>query len=122
MEPQQPGLYIGPVFVSLPDEIDITNCECVGAELRAAARPGVTMVIADGSQTTFCDSSGLRQLLDAHQHADANQTELRVICSDSGLLRVMHLMGLDNLLHVYPDYGAALACGSLRRKTIPDLG
>jgi anti-anti-sigma regulatory factor len=57
------------VIVPLPAEIDIANAEDVGQQLRAAFAPGVTVVIADLGSTTFCDTSGARQLVLAHKRA-----------------------------------------------------
>jgi len=108
MEPLEPMSQTGPVFVPMPKEIDITNCRRIGSELRAAVRPGVTLVIADGSLTTFCDSSGIQQLLDAHKYAAANNAELKLVCPSDRVNRTLRLLGIADTLRVYPDLGAAL--------------
>jgi hypothetical protein len=46
-----------PEIVTIPDEIDIRNADRAGRELRAAFRPGVTVVIADMTRTGFAASS-----------------------------------------------------------------
>jgi anti-sigma B factor antagonist len=107
MEPHEPS---GPVFVALPAEIDRTNAERLGGELRAAIRPGVTLVIADGSLTKFCDSSGMQQLLAAQKHAAANHAELRLVCASDRVARVVRLLGIEDVLRIYPDLGAAVTC------------
>jgi hypothetical protein len=65
--------------VNLPAEIDITNAAAVGRELGSACRPGVAVVIADMTQTTFCDSPGVRQLLLASDAAGTCGAELRLV-------------------------------------------
>ncbi len=52
-----------PVVVVLQAEIDVTNSELVHDRLMAAATPGVGVVIADMTSTTFCDSSGVHAVI-----------------------------------------------------------
>jgi anti-anti-sigma regulatory factor len=58
-----------PEIVTLPAEIDVTNAQSIGDELHAAFGPGVAVVIADMTGTAFLDSSGIRYLLLASEHA-----------------------------------------------------
>jgi len=48
------------IVVALPVQIDMTNADQVGKDLDAAFDPGVGVVIADMSGTSFCDTSGIR--------------------------------------------------------------
>ena len=73
----------GPVVVTLPDEIDITNAGFVAGQLRAALASGAAVVIADLTATTFCDCSGVRSLLLAHHHAAAGDIQFRLACSSA---------------------------------------
>ncbi|MGH3193485.1 MAG: STAS domain-containing protein [Streptosporangiaceae bacterium] len=102
-----------PEIVTLPDEIDITNAEHVGEELRAAVSPG-TVVIADMSQTVFCDSSAVRALLRASEHATACRAELRLVLPSATVLRALQILGFDRLLQIYPSLGMALTAGPPR--------
>jgi anti-anti-sigma factor len=101
----------GPVIVRLPDEIDITNAGQVGEQLSEAFGPGVTMVIADLTDTIFCDSSGVRNLMAAHDKAVQSDAELRLAVPSGSVLRVLQLMGVDRVLPVYPTVSAALTTG-----------
>jgi anti-sigma B factor antagonist len=104
----------GPVVVVLPQEIDISNARQVGDQLRAAFAPGVLVVVADGSLTQFCDSSGVRELVLVYKHAAASHAELRMASQSHGLLRVLGLLGFDRLVRVYPTVADALAGLPLR--------
>jgi anti-sigma B factor antagonist len=95
--------------ISLPAEIDAINADHVGSQLLAAFGPGITTVIADMTGTTFCDSSGIRVLLQAHQQARANHAELVLVVASAGVLRVLELTGLDVLLPIYPTLAEAMA-------------
>jgi anti-anti-sigma regulatory factor len=49
--------------VVLPVEIDVTNSQQVHDLLLEALVPGVDVVIADMTSTSFCDSSGVHALV-----------------------------------------------------------
>ena len=100
-----------PVIVPLPREIDVANAEDVGEQLCAAFAPGVTVVIADLSSTTFCDVSGIRQLVLARKRAVASNRVLRAVVPSAGVLRVLAILGLDRVLEIYPGLAEALAAG-----------
>jgi anti-sigma B factor antagonist len=98
-----------PAVVPLPAEIDVANAERVAADLRAAfAAPGVTVVVADMTATTFCDLLGARALLRAHQHATGSGAELRLVVPSARVVRVLAVLSLDRLLAIYPSLPAAL--------------
>jgi len=98
-----------PEIVTLPDEIDITNAQSVGDELRAAFGQGVLAVIADMTRTQFCDSSGIRYLLLANDRAAEMNAEFRLVVQAPAVLRAFRLLGIDRLLAVYPSRQAALS-------------
>ena len=99
------------VIVPLPAEIDIANAADVGEQLCAAFAPGVTVVIADMSSTTFCDCSGAWQLILAHKRAVASNRVLRAVVPSAGVLRVLAILGVDHVLEIYPGLAEALAAG-----------
>lgn len=101
---------VGSAVVVLPDEIDVLNAASVGEQLVAAIVPGVA-VIADLSMTTFCDCAGVYSLLLAHREASAGNAELRLVARSRAVLRILELLGTDQVLPVYPDLSAALAGG-----------
>jgi anti-sigma B factor antagonist len=100
-----------PEIVTLPDEIDISNAHRVSDEVRAALRPGVAVAIADMTGTVFCDSTGVRHLLLAAEHAAAAGAELRLAIESAAVLRVLQVTGVDQLLMIYPGMQAALTGG-----------
>jgi len=97
-----------PEIVTFPDEIDISNAGSVGAELFGACRPGFPVVVADLSQTKFCDSRGIYCLLAAHDQAAICGVELRIVVKTRAVLRAMEVLGVDQLLHIYPTMDEAL--------------
>ena len=92
-----------PVIVVLPEEIDVTNAHSIREQIHPALSPGVTVVIADMTSTAFCDGSGLRNLLIAHEHAQASGAQLRVVIHPGAAWRALPTLGFDRLPSVYPS-------------------
>ncbi len=94
--------------VTLAAEIDSTNCDQAAAVLALALYPGVSVVVADMTRTTFCDSSAVRALVQAHNRAASQGIELRLVVNSDAVLRVLELTGLTSTLRLYPDIDAAI--------------
>jgi len=101
---------LSPVIITLPPEIDITNADEVLELITAACAPGVTVLIADLTGTTFCDSGGLQRLVQASHKAAAGGAELRLAISPGGAVsRVIELTGISERLPVYSSAELAAA-------------
>ena len=98
-----------PEIVIAPSEIDVTNAQSVSDELHAALGLGVAVVVADMTQTTFLDSSGVRCLLLANKHAAQAHAELRLVIKSAAVLHALQITGADHRLTIYPHLLAALA-------------
>jgi anti-sigma B factor antagonist len=98
-----------PVIVEFPAEFDISNAGEVAGRLRHAIAPGVSAVIADLTTTAFCDSSGVRIILLARDWATTDNVDLRVAVPPGPTLVVLKLVGLDQLLPIYPSLDTARA-------------
>jgi len=97
-----------PVLVTLPAHIDITNADNVREQVSAALKPGVRIVVADMTGTTFCDTSGVRALLVARHRAARNDAELRLFRPGAAVMRMMELMGADPFVTVCASLKDAL--------------
>jgi anti-sigma B factor antagonist len=104
--------YVGAcAVIRMPAEIDVTNSERVRRALVAAVgqdqdqRPAV--LIIDMSETTFCDSAGVQAIVAAHRHVAATGPQLRLVAP--GVERILTLVGVGQLVPLYPTVGAA--CG-----------
>jgi anti-sigma B factor antagonist len=92
----------------MPAEIDKDNSVDVCMQLFAAVVPEAGTVVADLTRTRFCDSSGVREIYHAHEHALHNGTDMRIVIPPGQVMRVMELVGLDRYLPIYPSLDAAL--------------
>ena len=95
--------------VTLPPEIDVSNSQQIGRELASVADQGAVMLIADMTASTFCDTSGARELVAARKHAHAGGTEIRLVVKAPAVLRVFEIIGLGDLFGIFPDLAAALS-------------
>jgi anti-sigma B factor antagonist len=98
-----------PAVTTLPAEIEVTNVLRLCEELGSALASGAAVVIADGTDTTFCHSAGARILVLACELAAAEGRELRLVVRSHAVLAALILAGLDGLWPVYPSLSAALA-------------
>ena len=105
-----PAAQIMPIVVHLPAEIDVTNSAQIYERLVAALAPGVGVVIADLTSTSFCDSSGVHAIMHAHEQAAARGIRLRLAVSPGGTVpRVLQLTGVDSLMPIYPSLQDAMS-------------
>jgi anti-sigma B factor antagonist len=95
--------------VRLPAEIDSSNAEHVRERLCAALRPGVQVVIADLTGTTFCDVAGVRGLARARNHATAMNAQIRLAVRPGPVRRVLAIVSPGRQFLIYPSVGEATA-------------
>ena len=102
--------------VTVPAEIDTINAGEVRQALLAASHDA-TVLIIDMSGTTFCDSAGVQAIIDTYNQAAATHTQLRLVAT--AVLRILTLVGVDQLIPIYPTLEAALA-GTPAAASAPD--
>ena len=96
--------------VVLPAEIDIVNDREVDEELNSVlTAQRAAAVVADLTQTRFCDSAGIAALVRAWKRASALGAGFRVVVPAGPVLRILQVLGGDRILDVYPSLDAALA-------------
>lgn len=93
--------------VTMPVEIDAVNAEAVRQALREGGSHGAAVLIIDMSGTMFCDSAGVQVLIEAYHRAAAARTRLRLVAT--AVARILTLIGIDQLMPIYPTLEAALA-------------
>jgi anti-sigma B factor antagonist len=99
----------GVPVVATPEEIDITNAEALRSALLNAATNGHRTLVVDMTRTRFCDSAGLHALIGAHQRAQAEGRQVRLVITGAQVRRVLALTALDRLIPVYTSLDQALA-------------
>jgi anti-anti-sigma factor len=108
-EPQPRADSAAQTVIEQPAEIDRGNAEQVGEALAAAMHPGLKVVIADLTATTFCDLPGARVFAMARRQAIENGTALRLVVPSRAVRLVFQITELDRLVPIYASLSAALA-------------
>ena len=93
--------------VTMPDEIDIANAGDVRDTLLAVLNQGITTLIVNMSQTTFCACSGASALARAHQRARAGGGQVRLVARAPIVRRLLAITAVDHLMPVFGSLSEA---------------
>jgi len=99
----------GVPVVTAPEEIDVTNAARLRSVLLETSASGNATLVVDMSQTRFCDSAGLNVLVRAHQRAEAQGGEVRLVISTADVRRILTVTGIDHVIPSFPSLEQALA-------------
>jgi anti-sigma B factor antagonist len=95
--------------VAAPGEVDLTNAEGLRDALLSALNSGALGLVVDMTATTFIDSAGVTALVRASRRASATEATVRLAVTAAPVLRVLNLVGIDQLLDVHPSVSDAVA-------------
>jgi len=95
--------------VVVTGELDLTTVGELRRRIDAALASGCSRVVVDLSDTIHMDSSGLAELLAAHQRAQAAGGGLALVVTTQSLRRTLRIRGVDGLFTVEPTRAGALA-------------
>lgn len=95
--------------VAIPGEIDLSNATAMLTKLLSVLDRQPATLIVDMTATTFCDSTGINAVLQAHKHARRLDVKLRLVATAPAARRVFALAGLDDVIDIYPSLAASLA-------------
>jgi anti-sigma B factor antagonist len=113
--------WVGPhAVVATPAEIDAVNADKTRQGLLSAVSLGAAVVVVDMSGTTFCDSAGVQAIIAASRQAAADGTELRLVATT--VLRILTIVGVGQLVPIYPTLETALAGTYPPQASTPDPG
>ena len=114
MQPVTSIEEVGRVFVvTLHGEIDAFTTPSLREDLRGLVEEtGGLVVVIDLAAVTFIDSSAIGALVGTFRRLRERDGELRIVQPRSAASRIFELTGLDAVLDLYPDRGAALSATS----------
>lgn len=101
----------GSAIVTLPAEIDICNADDLRDTLLAVLNRGISLLIVDMTQTTFCDCAGAGAVARAHLRAWDAGSQVRLAARVPIVRRMLTLTGVDRIVPVFDTLVAALAAG-----------
>jgi anti-anti-sigma factor len=95
--------------VTAAGEIDLTNAEGLRDALLSALNAGALGLVVDMTGATFLDSAGVTAVVRASRRAAASEATVRLAVTAQTVLRVLNLVGVDQLIEVHPSVAAAVA-------------
>ncbi|MFF9488483.1 STAS domain-containing protein [Streptomyces sp. NPDC014676] len=96
----------GPVL-EISGDLDYTTAGELRALITALTlQPGQRLVL-DLAGLEFCDSSGITAMITARNHAQAAHADIALAAVPDPTLRVLRLVGLDQIFPLHPDSDAA---------------
>ena len=129
-DPRYPVVVIGGVpVVDAPEEIDTANAGSFQKILLRAGSGRQATVVVNMTGTRFCDLSGVRVLVQAHERAETKGGELLLVTPASAIvLRVLALTGIGRVIPHFADLHEALEQAHavvprpLQPPATPDIG
>jgi anti-sigma B factor antagonist len=97
--------------VRVTGEVDMSHEEQLRAELHRAVETDTKGIVVDLTECEFIDSSGIRALLLSREEKqpDGNSETLAVAASSDQILRILGVMGLDQVIPIRPTVEEAAA-------------
>ena len=95
--------------VTAAGEIDAATADTLATAVAGALTDGHKQVLLDFAQVSFIDSTGLAVLVRAHRAAVAADARFAVVHPTPHTRKLIRVLGLDQLLHVYDGHEQALA-------------
>jgi anti-anti-sigma factor len=109
-EERFPAMWSGQTaVVTAAGDVDLTNAEGLRDALLTALNAGARGLVVDMTATTFLDSAGVTALVRASRRATATEATVRLAVAASPVLRVLSLVGIDQLIQVHPSVTDAVA-------------
>ena len=95
-------------IVAVTGELDMATAERLWERIEPLFAPGAVVVL-DGTDMSFLDSSGLRVLLQAGRRATEQGAAFRLVAPQEAVRRVLDLTGTSGHLDTRADLDNALA-------------
>ncbi|HEY6636080.1 MAG TPA: STAS domain-containing protein [Solirubrobacterales bacterium] len=97
--------------VQVAGEVDMSHEEQLRAELHRAVEADAKGIVVDLTECEFIDSSGIRALLLSREEKKPNDGSepLAVAASSDQILRILGVMGLDQVIPIKPTVEEAAA-------------
>jgi anti-sigma B factor antagonist len=97
--------------VRVTGEVDMSHEEQLRAELHRAVEADAKGIVVDLTECEFIDSSGIRALLLSREEMkpDGGSETLAVAASSDQILRILGVMGLDQVIPIRPTVEEAAA-------------
>lgn len=89
-------------------EIDVATAPRLREQLIALVNDQRYRLVVDLSGVDFIDSTGLGVLIGALKRVRSHDGDLHLVCSDSRIVRVFEITGLDQIFRIHETLDAAV--------------
>jgi anti-sigma B factor antagonist len=102
--------HVGDIaVVRVTGELDSTHCARLAEALDACLSAGRVHLVVDASRMTFCDSMGLRTVVDYSERAQEAGGALRLAAVHGAVARLLELTGVSaGVIPADPDVATAV--------------
>ncbi len=104
----------GWTVVAASGEIDVAAAPVLREQLVKLINDGTTKMVIDIENVDFIDSTGLGVLVGAIRRARSAGGDVRLVCTNSRLLKVFDVTGLDEVFTIEATVDDAVAASSGR--------
>lgn len=104
----------GWTVVAASGEIDVAAAPALREELAAIIAEGTPRIVVDLERVDFIDSTGLGVLVGAARRAHSAEGDVRLVCTNSRILKVFDVTGLDEVFTIVGSVDDAIAASPER--------
>lgn len=97
----------GVVVLAVSGEVDLSSAPQLGETISAAMEDRPAVLVVDLTEVEVLTSAGVAVLYGGHNRA--GDTDFRIVASRAPVLRPLQILGLTDIMAVYPATDQALA-------------
>jgi len=97
------------VVVAVDGELDMATAPQLQDQITDLLDRGVTRLVFDLTELSFCDSTGLSVFVRAKNSGEEAGGIVRLAAPQRGVRRILEVSGLVEVLHTYPTVDEAVA-------------
>lgn len=102
----------GWTVVAASGEIDVATAPALREQLTSLVEDGKSQLVVDLEEVDFIDSTGLGVLVGAIRRARAADGDLRLVCTNSRLLKVFDVTGLGAVFTIADSLDDAVSASA----------
>ncbi|CQD22468.1 anti-anti-sigma factor [Mycobacterium europaeum] len=96
------------VILEVSGVVDIITAPSLATHIDVALSGTPAVLVIDLTEVDFLSSAGITVLVEVHRLTQDSPTSLRVAADGSATSRPLHIVGLDEVIDLYPTVNQAL--------------
>lgn len=91
------------LVVAVSGDVDLSNADLMKREIDSAIASGASQIAVDLREVGFMDSTGLRVLIETHNHLSGDDREFAIITKEGPVERLFEITSLQAYLPIRSD-------------------